>query len=87
MTTLDIYTSKMYRVRVKVRHGRKHGLPRGRVRLLSPHEAPRCKRCCKLTGTPQGFGSPKNDEALRPPVEARLKDLVRAEALAYGTVE
>lgn len=50
-------------------------------------EAPRCKRCCKLTGTPQGFGSPKNDEALRPLVEARLKDLVRAEALAYGTVE
>lgn len=34
MTTLDIYTSKMYRVRVKVRHGRKHGMPRGRGRVM-----------------------------------------------------
>ncbi|MDE2471966.1 MAG: hypothetical protein KGL35_25365, partial [Bradyrhizobium sp.] len=34
VTTLDIYTSKMYRVRVKVRHGRKHGMPRGRGRVM-----------------------------------------------------
>lgn len=32
----------------------------------------RCKRCCKARGYPPGKGSPKNDHACRPLVEARL---------------
>lgn len=35
--------------------------------------APRCKTCCRVTGFPQGTGSPKNDKACRPLVEARLE--------------
>lgn len=34
---------------------------------------PRCQRCCVVSGYPQGTGSPKNDAALRPLVEAELK--------------
>jgi hypothetical protein len=34
--------------------------------------AERCPRCCKAVGFPVGVGSPKNDEALRPLVEARI---------------
>lgn len=34
--------------------------------------AARCKRCCKAVGFPEGVGSPKNDKALRPLVEARI---------------
>jgi hypothetical protein len=32
----------------------------------------RCKRCCDLLGYPQGIGSPKNDNATRPLVQARI---------------
>lgn len=34
--------------------------------------ARRCGRCCKAVGYPPGYGSPKNDDACRPLVEARL---------------
>lgn len=34
--------------------------------------APRCRQCCAAVGYPPGTGSPKNDDALRPLVEARL---------------
>jgi hypothetical protein len=33
---------------------------------------PRCTRCCVALGYPPGTGSPKNDPACRPLVEARL---------------
>jgi hypothetical protein len=36
---------------------------------------PRCRTCCRITGMPPGKGSPKNDDACRPLVEARLKTL------------
>ncbi len=32
----------------------------------------RCKHCCRMTGMPQGIGSPKNDDACRPLVEQRI---------------
>jgi hypothetical protein len=35
-------------------------------------EAPRCETCCDRLGYPHGKGSPKNDAACRPLVEARL---------------
>ena len=35
--------------------------------------APRCKHCCRIRGYPNGDGSPKNDDACRPLVEAREK--------------
>lgn len=35
----------------------------------------RCSRCCTRLGYPQGTGSPKNDDACRPLVEARLAAL------------
>lgn len=41
--------------------------------LFSRMGAPRCKRCCAKLGWPQGEGSPKNDDALRPLVEAKLR--------------
>ena len=34
----------------------------------------RCERCCTALGYPQGCGSPKNDKACRPLVEARLSE-------------
>lgn len=34
--------------------------------------APRCAHCCRITGYPRGKGSPKNDDACRPLVEATL---------------
>ena len=34
----------------------------------------RCKRCCDALGYPHGTGSPKNDDACRPIVEARLRE-------------
>ena len=40
--------------------------------LLSRMGMERCKRCCDALGWPHGIGSPKNDEALRPLVSARL---------------
>lgn len=40
--------------------------------IFSRMGAPRCKRCCKKLGWPQGVGSPKNDHNLRPLVEERL---------------
>lgn len=33
---------------------------------------PRCQRCCSRLGYPQGDGSPKNDSACQPLVEARI---------------
>ena len=33
---------------------------------------PRCPACCAAAGYPEGAGSPKNDPACRPLVEARL---------------
>lgn len=35
----------------------------------------RCSRCCDLLGYPRGKQSPKNDDACRPLVKARLKTL------------
>ena len=32
--------------------------------------AERCRKCCERMGYPQGTGSPKNDDACRPLVEA-----------------
>ena len=40
--------------------------------IFSRMGLPRCKRCCAALGYPQGTGSPKNDDACRPLVEARL---------------
>jgi hypothetical protein len=37
--------------------------------------AERCRHCCRMTGMPQGKGSPKNDDACRPLVEQRLRAL------------
>lgn len=36
----------------------------------------RCAHCCRIVGFPQGIGSPKNDAALRPLVEQRIRKLV-----------
>lgn len=33
----------------------------------------RCSQCCRALGLPNGTGSPKNDEALRPWMDAELK--------------
>ena len=27
--------------------------------------APRCRRCCRASGTPEGYGNPYNEQALR----------------------
>lgn len=43
--------------------------------LFSRMGLPRCRHCCRLTGMPPGKGSPKNDDACRPLVEARLRSL------------
>ncbi len=40
--------------------------------LLSGLGAPRCRKCCRLLGWPDGDGSPKNDDALRPLAEQRM---------------
>lgn len=40
--------------------------------MLSRMGAERCPACCDALGWPHGVGAPKNDEALRPLVEARL---------------
>jgi hypothetical protein len=39
---------------------------------------PRCSRCCKRLGYPQGIGSPKNSTECRPLVEARLAAVRRS---------
>lgn len=41
--------------------------------LFSRMGQERCKRCCDKLGWPRGTGSPKNDEALRSLVEARIE--------------
>lgn len=33
--------------------------------VLSRMSTPRCRRCCDITGLPQGKGSPKNDDRCR----------------------
>jgi hypothetical protein len=33
--------------------------------VLRRMSTPRCKRCCKLTGLPEGNGSPKNSDECR----------------------
>lgn len=40
--------------------------------MLSRMGMDRCARCCDRLGWPRGTGSPKNDDALRPLVEARI---------------
>ena len=40
--------------------------------MFSRMGANRCRACCKAMGFPTGKGSPKNDDACRPLVEARL---------------
>lgn len=42
---------------------------------FSRMETPRCPDCCDVLGYPQGDGSPKNDEEIRPLVRQRLSDL------------
>jgi hypothetical protein len=34
---------------------------------------PRCRHCCRMTGMPQGVGSPRNDAACRPLVAQRYR--------------
>lgn len=53
------------------------GKPRflGLPGILSRIGTPRCKSCCRKLGIPEGTGSPKNDDALRPLVEERLRGL------------
>lgn len=41
--------------------------------LFTRMDAPRCKTCCKIAGFPEGIGSPKNDDDLRPLVGLRAK--------------
>lgn len=43
--------------------------------IFSRMGMPRCTRCCTRLGYPQGVGSPKNDSAIRPLVEARIAHL------------
>lgn len=38
--------------------------------IFSRMDLPRCKQCSRALGWPHGVGSPKNDPALRPLVEA-----------------
>lgn len=40
--------------------------------LFSRMGMERCRPCCRKLGLPEGTGSPKNDDSLRPWVEARL---------------
>lgn len=40
--------------------------------IFSRMGLPRCQTCCRRAGFPQGTGSPKNDPACRPLVEAEL---------------
>ena len=46
--------------------------------------APRCKQCCRAVGIPEGVGSPKNDDALRPFIEARLQEIAELTAEFAG---
>lgn len=48
--------------------------------LFSRMGASRCKRCCKVTGMPQGAQSPKNIDECRPIVERRIAALNGGEA-------
>ena len=41
--------------------------------IFSRMGAPRCKRCCRKLGWPEGVGSPKNDPTLRPLVKEQLR--------------
>lgn len=43
--------------------------------LLSRMGAPRCQRCCSVTGMPSGVQSPKNVNTCRPVAEARIAAL------------
>jgi len=43
--------------------------------LFSRMDVPRCRTCCRITGMPEGDGSPKNDDWCRQVVEARLRTL------------
>ena len=43
--------------------------------VLSRMSMPRCARCSQLLGIPPGVGSPKNDDSIRPWVEARLLEI------------
>jgi len=40
--------------------------------IFSRMGLPRCAKCCVKLGYPGGIGSPKNDEACRPLIKARL---------------
>lgn len=40
--------------------------------IFSRLAVPRCAKCCAKLGYPRGNGSPKNDDACRPLVEARI---------------
>lgn len=40
--------------------------------------AMRCAKCCTVMGYPTGKGSPKNDDACRPLIEARLPEKLPA---------
>jgi hypothetical protein len=44
--------------------------------LLSRMGMQRCAHCCDRLGIARGLGSPNNDQALRPWVEARIADFV-----------
>ncbi len=41
--------------------------------LFTRMGAKRCDRCCDRVGYPRGIGSPKNDDACRPLMKARIK--------------
>lgn len=43
--------------------------------FISRMDAKRCPKCCDALGWSRGVGSPKNDDRLRPWVEARLASL------------
>lgn len=51
--------------------------------LFTRMGANRCRSCCKAVGYPWGKGSPKNDDACRPLVEARLADVAAQELFRY----
>lgn len=40
--------------------------------IFSRMDTPRCTGCCRALGYPRGDGSPRNDPACRPLVQARL---------------
>lgn len=42
---------------------------------LTRMAARRCSHCCRITGMPEGTGSPKNDPVCRPVAEDRVRAL------------